>query len=58
MKRLISTKDQSAAATQPATVAACQQDRAGRDEDTRAAEASVQRALAQPNGSFTARGRA
>lgn len=55
MKRLISTKDQSAAATEPATVEACQQDRATRpySEDNSPAvvdqlleaEASVQRGL-------------
>lgn len=55
MTRQIDTKTPQAAATQPATVRACQQDRAGRNEDLQRAEATVQRGLAGANGSFTAR---
>lgn len=57
MTRRISTKDQSAAAAQPATVQACQQDRAGRNEALQRAEAVVQRGLSGNTGSFTVRGR-
>lgn len=59
MTRQIDTRTPQAAATEPATVQACQADRAGRPggedrpasvvDQLRAAEASVQRAVTVPN---------
>lgn len=51
MTRRIDTRTPQAAASQPATVEACQADRAGRNEALQAAEASVQRAVTVPNPS-------
>ncbi|MEV5048242.1 hypothetical protein AB0N20_27495 [Streptomyces griseoincarnatus] len=61
MTRQIDTRTPQAAGTQPATVQACQADRAGRPgsegrapsavDQLRAAEASVQRAVTVPNPS-------
>jgi hypothetical protein len=42
MTRRISTKTPNSITTQPATVQACEQDRAGRDERAQAAAASQQ----------------
>ncbi|MFJ3249134.1 hypothetical protein [Streptomyces sp. NPDC086782] len=57
MTREIDTKTPNEAATQPATVQACQQDRAGRNDKIQAANAAVQKGLVGNSGSFTARGR-
>ncbi len=56
MTRRIDTKTPNQTAGQPATVQACQQDRAGRNDAVQATEASVQRGLATQPGSFTVRG--
>lgn len=49
MTRRIDIRTPQAAGTEPATVAACQADRAGRNDALQAAEASVQRAVTVPN---------
>ncbi|GAB2331757.1 hypothetical protein [Streptomyces variabilis] len=51
MTRRIDPRTPQAAATQSATVQACQADRAGRNDALQAAEASVQRAVTVPNPS-------
>ncbi|MFE7214556.1 hypothetical protein ACFU93_32370 [Streptomyces sp. NPDC057611] len=56
MTRQIDTKTPNQVATPPATVQACKQDRAGRNDKLQGAEAAVQKGLVGNTGSFTARG--